>query len=86
MAIVQLVPSILLGPVITAHLSRLGAARLLRMGYAASAATLALCGAAILADASVVVVYGTAIAFGLALSVARAIAPCTAVAGGPPPG
>ncbi len=74
-AIVQLVPSMLLGPLITAHLSRLGAARLLRMGYAASAVTLALCGAAILADASVVVVYGTAIAFGLALSVARATHP-----------
>lgn len=74
-AIVQLIPSMLLGPVITAHLSRLGAARLLRMGYAASAATLALCSAAILADASIVVVYGTGIAFGLALSVARATHP-----------
>ena len=74
-AIVQLIPSMLLGPVITAHLSRLGAARLLRLAYAASAATLALCSAAILADASVVVVYGTAITFGLALSVARAMHP-----------
>ncbi len=74
-AIVQLIPSMLLGPVITAHLSRLGAARLLRMGYAASVATLALCSAAILADASFVVVYGTGIAFGLALSVARATHP-----------
>ena len=74
-AIVQLIPSMLFGPVITAHLSRLGAARLLRLAYMASAATLACCSVAILSDASVVVVYGAAIAFGLALSVARAAHP-----------
>src|SRR5271169_5267330 len=74
-AIVQLIPSMLLAPVITAHLSRLGAARLLRLGYGASAVALACCSAAILADASVVVVYGTAIAFGLALSVVRTMHP-----------
>ena len=74
-AIVQLLPAMLLAPVITAHLSRLGSARLLRLGYAASAVTLACCGAAILAHASPVVVYATAVAFGLALSVARAMHP-----------
>ena len=74
-AIIQLLPAMLLAPVITAHLSGLGSGRLLRLAYAASMVTLACCGAAILADASVVVVYGTAIAFGLALSVARTVHP-----------
>ena len=72
-ALLQLLPSILLAPVITAHLSRLGPGRLLRWSYVACVVTLACCGAAILADASVVIVYGSAIAFGLALSVARAM-------------
>ena len=74
-AIIQLLPAMLLAPVITAHLSGLGSGRLLRLGYAASVVTLACCGAAILAGASVVVVYGTAIAFGLALSVVRTVHP-----------
>lgn len=75
MAIVQLLPSMLLAPVITAWLSRIGAARLLTLAYAAAAVTLACCGAAILADASVVLVYGAAILFALALSSARSMHP-----------
>jgi hypothetical protein len=39
--ILQLVPSLLLAPVISAHLSRLGAARLLTGSYAATTAALA---------------------------------------------
>ncbi len=69
--ILQLVPSLLLGPVITAHLFRIGAARLLAAAYGAGTVTLACCGAAILAGAPVIVVYGAAIAFSLALSVSR---------------
>jgi hypothetical protein len=69
--ILQLVPSLLLGPVISARLFRLGAGRLLRAAYAAAAIALACCGAAILAGAPVAVVYGAAIAFSLVLSVSR---------------
>ena len=69
--ILQLVPSLLLGPVISAHLSRMGAGRLLQAAYGAATVTLACCGAAILAGAPVVVVYGAAMAFSLALSVSR---------------
>jgi Cyclic nucleotide-binding domain len=69
--ILQLVPSMLLAPVISAHLSRLGAARLLVGAYAAAAVTLGCCGAAMLADAPVSLVYGAAIAFSVSLGVAR---------------
>ena len=69
--ILQLVPSLLLGPLVSAHLFRMGAGRLLRAAYGAATVTLACCGAAILAGAPVVVVYGAAMAFSLALSVSR---------------
>lgn len=74
-AIVQLLPSIVLGPLITTRLASIGPARLLRVGYAASAATLLCCGGAILAHSPVVVVYGLAVLFALALSAARAMHP-----------
>jgi hypothetical protein len=74
-AVAQLVPSILFAPMITARLSRIGAARLLTLAYAAACATLACCGAAILAEAPPVLVYGGAIAFALSLSVVRAMHP-----------
>jgi Na+/melibiose symporter-like transporter len=69
--IVQLVPALLLSPVISAHLFRIGAGRLLGAAYGAGAITLGCCGAAILAGAPVAVVYGAAIAFSVALGVSR---------------
>lgn len=69
--VLQLVPSLLLGPLISAYLFRMGAGRLLRVAYGAGTVTLACCGAAILAGAPTVVVYGAAMAFSLALSVSR---------------
>ncbi|HEX3511023.1 MAG TPA: cyclic nucleotide-binding domain-containing protein [Solirubrobacteraceae bacterium] len=74
-AIVQLIPSMLLAPAITARLSRIGAGRLLTLAYLAAAAALACCAAAILGGASVVLVYGTAVIFSLSLSVVRAVNP-----------
>ncbi len=74
-AIVQLLPAMLLSPVIAARLSHLGTGRLLLWGYAASAVTLGCCGAAILAHAAVAIVYCAAVAFALALSLARAMHP-----------
>jgi hypothetical protein len=70
-AILQLVPAMLLAPVISARLSRMGAARLLMAAYVVAAATLAGCGAAILAGGPVVVVYAAAMAFSLSLGVSR---------------
>ena len=70
-AALQLIPSMLLAPLISAHLARIGVARLLAGAYAAAAATLACAGAAILAGAPVVVVYAAAMAFSLALGVSR---------------
>lgn len=70
-AILQLVPAILLSPLISARLSRIGAGRLLMIAYVAGTATLACCGAAILAGAPTGVVYAAAIAFSLSLGVSR---------------
>ena len=70
-AILQLVPSMLLAPLISARLSRLGPGRLLLVAYLAATATLACCGGAILAGAPVAVVYAAAIAFSLSLGVSR---------------
>ncbi len=69
--ILQLIPSMLLAPLITARLSRIGVAKLLAVAYAAAAATLACCGLAILAGAPVFVVYLAAVAFSLSLGVSR---------------
>ncbi len=74
-AIVQLAPSMLLAPMITARLSRIGASRLLTLAYALTAVALGCCGAAILVEASVVLVYAAAIVFSLAVSVVRSMHP-----------
>ena len=55
--ILQLIPSMLLAPLITARLARISVARVLAGAYAAAAATLGCCGVAILAGAPVSVVY-----------------------------
>jgi hypothetical protein len=70
-AILQLIPSMLLAPLISAHLARVGVARLLALAYAAATAALACTGAAILTGAPVVVVYAAAIAFCIAVAVGR---------------
>jgi hypothetical protein len=69
--ILQLVPAMLLAPVISARLSRLGPGRLLMFAYVAATATLACCGGAILAGAPEAVVYAAAVAFSLSLGVSR---------------
>ena len=73
--ILQAIPSMFLAPLITARLARIGVARLLAGAYAAAAATLGCCGAAILAGAPVSVVYLAAVAFSLSLGVTAG--PCT---------
>jgi hypothetical protein len=70
-AILQLLPSMLLAPLISARLFRLGPGRLLLVAYLAATATLACCGGAILAGAPVAVVYAAAMAFSLSLGVSR---------------
>ena len=70
-AILQLIPAMLLAPLISAHLVRIGVARLLAGAYAAAAVTLALCGAAILTHAPAAVVYLAAVGFCIALGVSR---------------
>jgi MFS family permease len=70
-AILQLVPAMLLAPLISARLSRIGAGRLLVTAYVAATTTLACCGGAILAGAPVAVVYAAAMAFSLSLGVSR---------------
>ncbi|HME03380.1 MAG TPA: cyclic nucleotide-binding domain-containing protein, partial [Solirubrobacteraceae bacterium] len=70
-AILQLIPSMLLAPLISAKLAHIGVARLLAGAYAAAAATLGCCGVAILAGAPVSVVYLAAMAFSLSLGVGR---------------
>jgi hypothetical protein len=70
-AIIQLVPSMLLAPLITARLGRLGVARLVAGGYAAAALTLAGCAAAIIAGAPVPVVYAAAVAFSVSIGVSK---------------
>ena len=69
--ILQLIPSMLLAPLISAKLAHIGVARLLAGAYAAAAATLGCCGVAILAGAPVSVVYLAAMAFSLSLGVGR---------------
>jgi len=69
--ILQLLPSMLLGPMITAQLARIGVARLLSCAYAAATVTLGCCGVAILVHAPVSVVYLAAVAFSLSLGVSR---------------
>ena len=61
--ILQLIPSMLLAPLISAHLARIGVARLLAGAYAAATAALGCCGVAMLAGAPVFVVYIAAMAF-----------------------
>jgi len=70
-AILQLIPSMLLAPLISARLAHIGVARLLAGAYAAAAATLASCAVAILIGAPVVVVYLAAVAFSVCLGVSR---------------
>ncbi len=70
-AILQLIPSMLLAPLISARLARIGVARLLAGAYGAAAVSLGCCGAAILAGAPVAVVYIAAMAFSLSLGVSR---------------
>jgi hypothetical protein len=69
--ILQLIPSMLLAPLISAKLAHIGVARLLAGAYAAAAVTLGCCGVAILAGAPVFVVYLAAMAFSLSLGVGR---------------
>ncbi len=69
--ILQLIPSMLLAPIISAKLTHIGVARLLAGAYAAAAATLGCCGVAMLAGAPVSVVYLAATAFSLSLGVGR---------------
>ncbi len=70
-AIVQLLPCIALGPVLTAQGSRFGIVRLLVIAFAVEAVSLACCGVAILEHAPTVLVYASATAFALATSVSR---------------
>ncbi|MDQ6811143.1 MAG: cyclic nucleotide-binding domain-containing protein [Actinomycetota bacterium] len=68
-AFAQLVPSIVLAPIISARASRIGVARLLGACYAASTLMLACCGAAILLHAPALVVYAAAICFTVPIGV-----------------
>ncbi len=70
-AILQLIPSMLLAPLISARLARIGVARLLASAYGTATVTLGCCGVAIIAGAPVAVVYLAAMAFSLALGVSR---------------
>ncbi len=70
-AVAQLVPSMLIAPLISAHLARIGVARLLAGAYTAATVTLGLCGAAILAGAPAVLVYLSAVGFSLSIGVSR---------------
>jgi hypothetical protein len=69
--ILQLIPSMLFAPLITARLSRISVAKLLTVAYAAATVTLGCCGLAILAGAPVFVVYLAAVAFAVSLGVSR---------------
>ena len=70
-AIIQLIPALLLAPLIGAHFARYGAIRLLRGCYAVEGLALAACAALILSEAPAVLVYSAAIAFVLPLGVSR---------------
>jgi Cyclic nucleotide-binding domain/Transmembrane secretion effector len=69
--ILQLIPSMLLAPLISAQLAHIGVARLLAGAYTAATAALGCCGVAMLAGAPVSVVYIAAMAFCVSLGVAR---------------
>jgi hypothetical protein len=73
--LLQLVPAIVLAPLISARLVRLGAGRALTLGYCAVAVSLVGCGVAILAHAPVAAVYAPAIVFSVTLSVCRPLHP-----------
>ncbi len=68
---VQLVPSILLAPLLSAHLARFGAARLLAGAYLLATVSLACSGVAILIGAPVGVVFLAAVTFSVSLGVGR---------------
>ncbi len=70
-AIVQLVPSIFLAPIISAHGVRYGAVRLLVCSYLTEAVMLAACAAAILLHAPLALVYAAAIGCTVPLGVSR---------------
>jgi hypothetical protein len=68
-ALAQLIPSILLAPMIGAHGSRMGVARLLVVCYVASTLALGACGATILLGGPPLVVYACAVLFTVPLGV-----------------
>ncbi len=68
-ALAQLIPSVLLAPVIGAHLSRIGVARLLAGCYATSALMVGASGVAILLHGPPVAVYAGAVLFTVPLGV-----------------
>jgi hypothetical protein len=68
-ALVQLIPSIVLAPIISAHGSKLGAARLLVLCYLASSVMLAACAAAILLHGPPLLVYAAAVGFNVPIGV-----------------
>jgi hypothetical protein len=68
-AVAQLIPSIVLAPVIGAHASRLGPARLLVACYATATAMLAGCAAVILLGGPAILVYLCAVGFTLPLGI-----------------
>jgi Cyclic nucleotide-binding domain/Major Facilitator Superfamily len=70
-AVLQLVTSGMLAPLISAHGVRFGAARLLVASYLASTLLLACSAATILLGAPTIAVYASAIAFSVALGVSR---------------
>ena len=68
-ALAQLIPSIVLAPIISAHGTRMGVARLLVACYLASTLALALCAGAILLEAPPLLVYAAAVCFTVPLGV-----------------
>lgn len=69
-AVAQLVPAMLIAPVVTAHGQRLGVSRLLVGAYLSCTVMLAVCAAAILLGGPPLLVYATAIGFAIPLGVA----------------
>jgi len=72
-AIIQLIPALLLAPLISAHLARFGAIWLLRRCYAVETVMLAGCGAAILSGAPAILVYAAAVGFVVPIGVSRSL-------------
>lgn len=70
-ALAQLLPSIVLAPVLTAYGNRLGIVRLLVISFVVQAVSLACCGVGILEGAPAALVYASAIVFVLGTSVSR---------------